>query len=79
MRIIAIEAAQSQLSELLEAAASGEEIVIERAGTPIVRMVPVASAPSQPRQLGSLRGKYAIPDDFDASLPDWLLDAFEGR
>ncbi|MBC2384764.1 DUF2281 domain-containing protein [Pseudomonas sp. WS 5106] len=26
---------------------------------------------------GGMKGKIAIPDDFDASLPDDLLNAFE--
>ncbi|AIO33176.1 hypothetical protein [Burkholderia pseudomultivorans] len=37
-----------------------------------------ASAAS-PVRFGVLRGQFRIPDDFDAPLPDDLLDAFEGR
>jgi hypothetical protein len=31
------------------------------------------------RVLGSLAGRAVIPADFDAPLPDDLLDTFEGR
>ncbi|KWF64772.1 hypothetical protein [Burkholderia pseudomultivorans] len=37
-----------------------------------------ASAAS-PVRFGVLRDQIRIPDDFDAPLPDDLLDAFEGR
>ncbi|WP_193099264.1 hypothetical protein [Burkholderia sp. Z1] len=38
----------------------------------------LASA-TQPIQFGVLQGQAWIADDFDAPLPDYLLDAFEGR
>ncbi|WP_419685416.1 hypothetical protein ACN22W_16370 [Burkholderia theae] len=37
-----------------------------------------ASAKS-PIRFGVLQGQAWIADDFDAPLPDYLLDAFEGR
>jgi len=33
----------------------------------------------QPRTLGLLAGKLTVPDDFDAPLPDDILDAFYGQ
>ena len=44
---------------------------------PPARLAPIAGRPGK-RKLGSLEGKLRIPEDFDAPLPDWLLDAFEG-
>ncbi len=37
-----------------------------------------AAAATQ-RRLGGWKGRVWIADDFDAPLPDDLLDAFEGR
>ena len=71
-------AAKTHLSRLLDRAAKGEEVVITRNGRPIARLVPVAALRA-PRKLGGLRGRIRIADDFDAPLPDELLDAFEGR
>ncbi|WGY68214.1 hypothetical protein KEC55_15405 [Burkholderia cepacia] len=34
---------------------------------------------SLPIRFGVLQGQVRIADDFDAPLPDYLLDAFEGR
>lgn len=44
--------AKARLSELLEAAAAGDDVVIARAGRPVVRLVPVTAPP--PRRLGFL-------------------------
>jgi prevent-host-death family protein len=78
MRIVNIHAAKTQLSRLVEAAASGEEIIIAKSGKPVARLGPLAG-PRPRRRLGILAGKLAVPEDFDAPLPAEVLDAFEGR
>jgi prevent-host-death family protein len=78
MRTVNIHAAKTHLSRLVEAAAAGEEIVIAKAGKPIARLCPLAeSKPKPKRELGRLRGKIVVPDDFDDPLPDEILDLFE--
>jgi prevent-host-death family protein len=78
MRTVNIHAAKTHLSRLVDDAAQGEEIVIAKAGKPVARLVAL-TGPRPPRRLGGLRGKIKIPEDFDAPLPDDILDAFEGR
>jgi prevent-host-death family protein len=78
MRTVNIHAAKTQLSRLVEDAAKGEEIVIAKAGKPVARLMPLAEVRPK-RRLGGLAGKLRIPEDFDAPLPDDVLDAFEGR
>ena len=78
MRTVNIHAAKTQLSRLVEDAAKGEEIIIAKAGKPVARLVPLADVRLK-RRLGGLAGKVQIPEDFDAPLPDDILDAFEGR
>jgi prevent-host-death family protein len=70
-------AAKSQLSRLLDQAAQGEEVVITRHGRPVAKLVPVGPVREE-RRLGGLRGKIRIAKDFDAPLPEDLLDEFEG-
>jgi prevent-host-death family protein len=77
MRTINIHAAKTQLSRLVESAAAGEEIIIAKAGKPVARLGPLVGL--RPRRLGLLAGKLHVPQDFDAPLPDDVLDAFEGR
>jgi len=66
--------AKTQLSRLIDRAAAGEDIVIGRAGKPIVRLVPVDDA--LPRQPGLLKG-LAVPDALFDPLPEDELGLWE--
>lgn len=70
--------AKTQLSQLVERAAAGEEIVIAKAGRPMARLVPLKPA-TIARVPGALKGKVAIGPDFDAPLPTDLAAAFAGK
>jgi prevent-host-death family protein len=70
--------AKTHLSQLLDRAAAGEEIVIARAGRPIARLVALSDVPSQRRRPGAWRGKVSIADDFD-ELPTEMEAAFRGE
>jgi prevent-host-death family protein len=70
--------AKTRFSRLLRRVAAGEEITIANRGVPVARLVPVP-AEENARKLGFFRGQMTIPDDFDAPLPDDILDAFEGK
>jgi prevent-host-death family protein len=70
--------AKTQLSRLVERAAAGEEIVIAKAGRPKAKLVAFREN-AKPREPGCLKGRMWVADDFDAALPDGLLDAFEGH
>ena len=78
MEQVNIHQAKTHLSELLNRAVSGEDIVIAKAGKPMVRLVPIAQPPKH-RVLGRDKGLYTVPDDFDAPLPDDIQAAFEGE
>lgn len=78
MKLVNVYEARGQFSKLLDEAEAGEEIVIARNGTPVVRLVPVR--PLQ-RRLGRWRGQvrevsdeeWAAADDETASLFDKSL------
>ena len=78
MKAVNTHEAKTQFSRLLRRVAAGEEITIANRGVPVARLVPVPREKSG-RVLGILRGEFTVPDDFDAPLPDDLLDLFEGR
>lgn len=67
--------AKTQLSQLVERAAAGEEVVIAKAGKPMVKMVPVEVEKPKPRRFGQnlLRVTY-IADDFDAPMSEEELE-----
>ena len=70
--------AKTHLSELVERAARGEEVVIAKAGEPKARLVPLAR-PVKHRKPGDWKGRVVMAPDFDAPLPEEILAAFEGR
>lgn len=76
IRTLNVAEAKARLSELVQRAARGEEIIIARNGQPQARLV--ALAPRTARVPGSGAGKWVISDDFDEPLPADILDAFEG-
>jgi prevent-host-death family protein len=71
-----IHEAKTNFSKLLARVMSGEEVIIAKAGTPVARLVPFAEKPAR-RVPGTAVGKIVIAPDFDASLPDDVLEAFE--
>ena len=73
---VTIHAAKTNLSRLIEAALSGEEVVIARRGTPAARLVPIDKKPAK-RPIGLDVGKAVIHDDFNDPLPDDFMKAFE--
>ena len=69
--------AKNNLSKLVDDAAAGQIITIAKHGRAMARLVSVGT-PTR-RRIGAMKGKLVVPDDFDAPLPDDLLDAFEGN
>lgn len=73
-----IHEAKTRLSQLIEQVEAGGEVIIARAGAPVVKLVPIAG-PKPRRVLGPLAGKALVPQDFNEPLPDGVINAFEGR
>jgi len=76
MTKVSIQEATEHLSELVQQALEGAEVVITNDGTSLVRLVPIVPV-DRPRVLGLNAGEIWISDDFDAELPDdfWLGEA----
>lgn len=72
---VGVHEAKTHLSRLLEEVADGAEVVITRRGEDVARLVPAARAVE--RRLGVDRGRYVVPDDFDAPLDADELESFE--
>jgi prevent-host-death family protein len=60
--------AKTNLSKLMAAAESGEEVIIARAGKPAVKLVVVTEGAKRSRKamLGAGVGKIWLADDFDS-------------
>lgn len=75
-KTVNVHQAKTHLSRLLNRVARGEEIVIARAGEPVARLLPYEASPST-RTLGADRGRFVVPEDFNAPLPDRVIEDFE--
>lgn len=65
MRTANMHEAKTKLSELVDAATKGEEVIICKAGKPMVRLVPVTKKPAK-RKLGLWKGKIWMAPDWDS-------------
>lgn len=70
--------AKTKLSQLVDRAAAGEDVVVSRNGKPLARITRL-ERPRRPIRFGVLKGKIRIGRDFDAPLPDRAVADFEGR
>ncbi|MEZ5124020.1 MAG: type II toxin-antitoxin system prevent-host-death family antitoxin [Solirubrobacterales bacterium] len=76
MVVVGMHEAKTRLSSLVQRAQDGEEVIIERRGTPVARLVAVRSQ----RTFVDARDRYPaeelhIAEDFD-ELPDDIAQAF---
>ena len=78
MKIFNIHEAKSQLSKLIESVLAGEEVVIAKAGKPLVKLISYQED-KQPRSPGGWEGKVVMSEDFDDELPADILVGFMGE
>ena len=67
--------AKTHLSRLLVRVASGEEIIIAKAGKPVARIIPESYIAGE-RPSGMDKGLFTVPDDFDEES-DLINEMFE--
>ena len=76
MKTVNIHEAKIYFPKLIAAVIQGNEILIAVAGKPVAKLTPIEKKPV--RKPGVLKGKIKISKDFDAALPQEILDQFEG-
>ena len=72
---IPIHAAKAQLSKLIARALKGEEVIICKGSTPVIRLQPISA--SSGRKFGAYKGKGVLKKSFFDPLPEDELDAWE--
>jgi prevent-host-death family protein len=79
MQITNISDKKATLSKLVEKVMRGEEIIIEKSGKPVAKLIPY-NLDTTPRQLGVGRwqGQIWMAEDFD-QLPEDILNLFTGE
>jgi len=69
--------AKTHLSRYVDQVLAGEEVVIARAGKPLVRLVPLETKPA-PRLGGFLRGQAILTADLEADFKADIEEMFDG-
>ncbi len=70
--------AKARLSELVDRAQAGEEVVISRHGKAVAKLVGYAPKRAR-RRLGILRGRIKFRKGWDKPLPEDIFDVFKER
>ena len=77
MEVVSMHQAKSTLSQLVHRAEQGEVIFIGAYGKAQAKIVSTEFDTKREKRIGVLLGKLDIPDDFDETLPENILDEFE--
>lgn len=75
MQISNIHEAKTNLSQLIQKALAGEEIIIAKAGHPLVKLMPVQQD-KKPRVGGFFKGQIIFDYDADKKLDAEIADSF---
>ncbi|WP_180962865.1 type II toxin-antitoxin system Phd/YefM family antitoxin [Fischerella thermalis] len=75
---VTVDEIQRDPAKYLRQVEAGETFVILQADKAIAELRPISSN-KQLRPFGLCTGEFTVPDDFDAPLPEDLLNAFEGK
>ncbi len=76
--LVNIHDAKTHFSKYITQALNGEEIIVAKSGKPLIRLIPYTET-TEVRHGGQFRGLIEISDDFDAPLPENLLNQFYGH
>jgi prevent-host-death family protein len=75
---ISVDDAKTRFGFMLDLIAIGEEVVITQGGEPAAKLVSIpATAKKRGKvRLGSAKGQFTVPDDFNDPLPKEIEDLF---
>ncbi len=78
MGTVNIHEAKTHLSKLIEKAVAGEDVIIAKAGKPLVRLTALEPPPRKSR-IGFLKGQVTVPEDFDTMFQEEIEEMFYGK
>ena len=79
MKPVNVYDAKTRLSQLIDKAASGEDVILSRNGKPLARITRLKEPAGHRIRFGVLKGKVRVAADFDEAFPAEVLAEFEGR
>lgn len=69
--------AKTHFSKLIQRALNGDEVIIAKAGKPLVCLIPFKERPAAKREPGTAKGKFEMTENFDEPLSEDILKDWE--
>lgn len=76
---VSVDEIKQDLSIYLPRVEAGETVIIIKDGKPLAEFKPVIKTSKLLRPFGLYIGEFIVPDDFDAPLPEDIIQRFEGQ
>lgn len=76
---VSIDDIQHDLLTYLQQVEDGVTLLIVKAGKPMAEIKPMIPTARTLRPFGLCAGEFTVPDDFDAPLPEQIIQEFEGK
>jgi antitoxin (DNA-binding transcriptional repressor) of toxin-antitoxin stability system len=77
MATVSIKDVTQDPTTILARAEAGESFIVLHADRPVVEIRPVHQPDRESRPFGLCAGEFTVPEDFDAPLPEHVIDSFE--
>ena len=79
MSTIRVQDIRADPADFLHRIAAGEAMLLLDGQAAVAEVKPLGSRSAVQRPWGLAAGEFTVPDDFDAPLPDDVMNDFEGR
>lgn len=79
MQKVTVDEIQQDPLKYLNQVEAGESFIIIQADKEIAELKPIQNTNKPLRPFGLCAGEFTVPDDFDAPLPEEILNTFEGK
>lgn len=79
MLTVTIDEIQRDPLKYIRQVEAGVTFVIVQSDKAIAEIRPISSSNKQLRPFGLCAGEFTVPEDFDAPLPEEILNAFESK
>ena len=76
---VTLDQIQQDLPAYLQRVSAGETFIVTQDDKSLAEIKPVDTPLSSLRPYGLCAGEFTVPDDFDAPLPEHILQEFEGK
>lgn len=79
MTQITLDEMKRDLMHLIHRIEAGETLLLIKEGKPVAELKPISHLRKKSRPYGLCAGEFTVPEDFNAPLPQDIIDGFAGK